>query len=584
MLPKKFRSSVTQRFVIWSGVFAVLIALFAVTESLHHHHLKASSARLSAGSAQILDLIRVNARAIETGHAAEMIIENPGLAAHFADHGPDHTKTGHGLEAHGHAPAAAATLAKIRDSLKKLGSFRPKAPDGALRKSAAELNRAISAMHAAATAAATTGTADRAGAARLKEAVATARALAGKIRDQFGTFLQNERKRSAAHTASYQRHMLMLSLIALIALAQLFLFERVWLIVPIKKFATAMISGNRRELSYLVRHAGRQDEIGVLGKALASYRNDMRERHRAARQEREELAIEIDQKKREQEAAEEFRAALSGVLAKLEHHAAGMQTQSQQLASAAAEAETNSRSAAQSTSRTAASVDAVSKSVREMASAIHNIHNQTVRATQIASRASAAIDAANERSALLANSTQAIEQVIELIQTVAEHTNLLALNATIEAARAGEVGRGFAVVASEIKSLANQTAAATGDIRDQLRAIIDASESIGQQMSVVVTSMREMDDIAEIISSATQDQSRATEQIDSNAASSAEIASQLERNIDGVASVVSDASRAAQAVLAVSDDLQRQAAALRKSFDSFNSNTAAGADGGRQSA
>jgi PAS domain S-box-containing protein len=77
----------------------------------------------------------------------------------------------------------------------------------------------------------------------------------------------------------------------------------------------------------------------------------------------------------------------------------------------------------------------------------------------------------------LAERAQAIGEIIATVHEIAERTNLLALNAAIEASRAGEHGRGFAVVAGEVKALAEQSKKATGQVRQILGEIQQATNT-----------------------------------------------------------------------------------------------------------
>ncbi len=85
----------------------------------------------------------------------------------------------------------------------------------------------------------------------------------------------------------------------------------------------------------------------------------------------------------------------------------------------------------------------------------------------------------------LRSSSDDIQRITDVINTVAEQTNLLALNAAIEAARAGEQGRGFAVVAEEVRALAGKTAAATQDIAAMLGNVRAQSQSTAERMAAL---------------------------------------------------------------------------------------------------
>ncbi|MDO6613172.1 methyl-accepting chemotaxis protein [Shewanella sp. 1_MG-2023] len=115
---------------------------------------------------------------------------------------------------------------------------------------------------------------------------------------------------------------------------------------------------------------------------------------------------------------------------------------------------------------------------------------------------------------LLNSDSQKIGNVLEVIKSIAEQTNLLALNAAIEAARAGEQGRGFAVVADEVRALAHRTQESTVEIQSivlELQAKAgNAVNAIGESQRVTQESLMQ----CQRVTQAFADIGRAFQQLD----------------------------------------------------------------------
>jgi methyl-accepting chemotaxis protein len=182
-------------------------------------------------------------------------------------------------------------------------------------------------------------------------------------------------------------------------------------------------------------------------------------------------------------------------------------------------------------------VTSVAAAMEEMTAAISEIAGHVSEASGVTTNAVAAARTTTTTMAALDAASREIGEVVQLIASIAEQTNLLALNATIEAARAGEHGKGFAVVASEVKELARETARATSVIGGRIEAI----------QATTTASTAEIDAVGEVIDHIAELQSMIAAAVEEQSAASNEISRMLQRASSGTSEIATSASNVADA-------------------------------------
>ncbi len=328
---------------------------------------------------------------------------------------------------------------------------------------------------------------------------------------------------------------------------------------PMLRLEATMTALSRGELDRAVPDRERADEVGRMARAVEIFKAQAVEK-RQLEAERAESAATAERERRRAmlNLAARLEAKIGGLAGTLTQASKSLQGTAGSMSSTAEQTARQSLAVSSGVEEASRNVENVAAATEELAASIREIGRQVGESSAIAGKAVAEAERSDALVHKLSVAAQKIGDVVGLINEIASQTNLLALNATIEAARAGEAGKGFAVVASEVKSLANQTAQATGEIGGQVAQIQEATREAVAAIQEIGTTIGEINKITAAMLTAIEQQDAATQEISRHVQDTASRTREVSASITDVRQAAATTGQSASSVLEAANGLSGQ--------------------------